>query len=793
MFPHPYFTHPAQQRREFATPSPSYSYPHPQSHQQFNFFPQPSPPTPTYDYSSIEEEERAALAHLRSIQRRREEAEAAAAREAAIAREAAARVEREAAIRTELARLERQRQIAQAIRAQQQAEEERRKRAYLEAIERKRAKLLNAQLAAQARRQAAIAAGQARRDEAEARRRACTQARCQRRSPPAAVPTTSRSSTPSAERNEWQELNNIFGPLFGLHLVPDAESPPLTTAETTFQPRSAPEQPKPEAQQSAPAPSAPASTEKKDKKEFPEDINKLLSQFLGLRVDPISESESSSSTNNAKAKDNGTPEGLNGLLGQFGLVFEPEASETEEKKDDTPAPAAPEKKKSTPVPSTSFNVAQPSTVATEKEEETPAQKEVPPFTSLLDQFTDLNPFLRDLLGNFEHALTEELTKKNKTGSKDCQGTCENRCAQSCGEACATEPAKKYKGKARAEGERKEGSKPVPAPTPASVPVSTPATVDSTDSTNSSSSITALDSIESQLESLRSSFTFPPRLSFAHSTSETVSPPLLFNKTNSAYHTQANSYLQLLLKADGISSNGDKEIRKRRKELVRKVEQEIEQLEKQKDEIWESVKAKRDNGEESESDEVDERSWSGSETTSVIGDNEHLQQDQNHEHEHEIEHVENKEEENEHKSYAEVAKPNAGNTSDNQNKEEAVPPVEGTASTIEQPFTPHGQSDVQPETSANDAQPESTPATDDQSKEEIEGYTISITFPTEVEPAQEQSSAPEPEEKKDNVEVEEKKEVEAETETQSKRGVTEEDKRSDKSARVETEEEGYELV
>ncbi|WVW81719.1 hypothetical protein I302_103715 [Kwoniella bestiolae CBS 10118] len=780
MFPHPYFTHPhpAQHRRAgFATPSPAYPHPHPGA-QQFNFFPSPPTPHASYEYASIEEEERAALAHLRSIQRRREEAEAAAAREAALAREAAARAEREVAIRAELARIERQQQVAQAIRAQQQAEEDRQKRAYLEAIERKRNEIVSAQLAARARRQAALAASQARREEAEARRQEaaayvearrqaalargreaeargrCAQGRCHRRS----APTSSSAPT---ERNEWQDLNNIFGPLFGFQLVPDAiaetDNTPTTTGETTSQTRTAPA----EAPTASPAPSPAPVAEKKDKREFPEDINNLLSQFLGLRVDPVSESGSSTSADKAKATGNGIPEGLNEFLGQFGLVFEPEST-SEEKKSETPVPVAtePAQEKSAPVASASTNIAQPATTSTAEEKIPSSQKDVPPFTSLLEHFTDVNPLLRDLLGNFEHALTDELTKKNKLQGEACQGACERQCARSC--------EKQDKGKARAEGERKEVPKSAPASTPA--PIDTPSTVESTDS---SSSITALDSIESQLDTLRSSFQFPAKLSFAHSTSESISPPLLFNKTNSAYHTQANSYLQLLLKADGITSNGDKEIRKRRKELVSKVEKEIENLEKQKDEIWKEVKAKRDNGEESEPDEVDERSWSGSETTSVAGDD-HIPE---HKEEVEVEHVEHSEDQqHDHKSYADVAKAHSTETVSGARAE--------PTSTADQP-TPTSAVDQRED--ANDSSAEQPP------KEETEGYTITVTFPNEVESVEQPQIESEEKEKK------EVKGEEGETTKEVVQPEQEQDKRSDKSARVETEEEeakeeeGYELV
>ncbi|WRT63643.1 uncharacterized protein IL334_000566 [Kwoniella shivajii] len=798
MYPHTYFNHPAasyQQRRGFATPS---SFPQASSHpaQQFNFFhpaPSPSPviPTPSvhhgYDYSSIEEEERAALAHLRALQRRREEAQAVtAAREAAIQAEAEARarIEREKAIRAELAQIERQNQIAQAIQFQQhaqaqaqaqaahhqrQVEQERRKRAYAEAIERKRAEILRAEI---------LRAQLAAQREAEVARQAC-QTRCQRRlvPPPPACPChrslrlidqdpmtdacnvdsrapTPRASTPTRPReNQWQDLNNLFGPLFGFQLVPELECN-NADAETTSQTKSTPtqsacEQPEAERHASstpapvlAPAAAAPASTaETKEKAQFPEDINNLLSRFLGLRVDPLSDGDSSSSID--RAKDNGIPKGLNEFLNQFGLVFEPEEQKAEAPPAAATAPsiasAAVDKEEAQPAPpaTTSSTPAPPAT--------TESSKEVPPFTSLLGQFADVNPFLRDLLGNFEHALSDELRKKDQPESKNCQ----QQCARSCEKQCA----RKDKGKARAEGERKEvprsNSTSAPTPTPA------PATTEPTETTDSSDSINALGSIESQLASLRSSFTFPDRLAFAQTTVNDFSPPLLFNKINSSYHAQAHALLQLLLKADGISSNGDKDVRRRRKEVVRAVEEEIEQLEKKRDNVWESIKEKRERGEESEPED-DTRSWteSSSSSASSVGDHEHLEDEH-------IEHAEEKvvgdgKQREQPKSYADIAK------STETSAEEDITPAPSTTES-------HPENHESPAESAQVSR-----------DEQQEGYTISVTFPSESESPAEPSQ-----------------EQQAEAAAQESPKVIEEDRKSDKSARVEdgdnVNEEGYEVL
>ncbi|WVF66448.1 hypothetical protein IAT40_001188 [Kwoniella sp. CBS 6097] len=818
---HPFFTAPAAppQRRAFGFATP----PAPQ-HPAHPFY--ASPPTarpfPSFEdandneYISLEEEERAAQAHLRSIQRRREEAQAHAA---AIAREAAiraeveaqararaqaqvqaqtrARAEREAAIRAELiSRIEREAEIQAAIKARQ-AEEERRKRAYLEAVERRRAEYVATQ-----RQREAIQ---------DAQRRACQQ-RCQRRlvapsspSPaPAAIsrppspcrcqrqqadtccaddrsarPTPARAQTPSHQA-EWQDFNNMLGSLFGFQLVPDNETQneketesqtktePSTTTTTTTNTATAVPAPV------TPAPVAESSSStiqaESNKESLPSNFNDLLSQFLGLRVDPLRESDSSSSIDQAKENGNAVPDGLNEFLSRFGLVFEPEQPEQPEEKKEaekTPAPAAKPAKTAPDAPATTEKkverpaspasapaVASSSSAPAQPAAESKQQQDVPPFTSLLGQYTEINPFVRDILGNLEQAFTEELRRKN--GNESARPSTTEKCGKRYETECKKTCARKDKGKARADGERKEVLKPTPAPAPTAVqpteaatPASTDATTESTDSTKS---ISALNSIESQLYGLQSSFTFPSKLAFAHTTPGDSAPSLLFNKVNSPYHAQAHALLQLLLKADSVSSNGDKDVRRRRKEVVRAVEQEIENLEKKRDGLWEQVKERREKGEESEPED-DGRSWTGS--SSSVGDHEHLEQDQEIEHVEEVDHIEtstrtesseNKDKSTEeHKSYADVAKATEGQ-------------VEHQA-----------ESDVARSQAAESSQ---QPEESDPVQPEPQGYTIEVTFPAE-------------DDKKADADVTEKNQSD------------EVEKKSDHSARVEdeeeTKEEGYEVL
>ncbi|WVR03438.1 hypothetical protein IAU60_000429 [Kwoniella sp. DSM 27419] len=722
MFPYtPYFGVPA-------SPATS-AYPHPGA-RGFATASQPQPPfyygLPTAasdDFATLQDEERAALAHLRAIQRRREEAESAAfAHQAAIRAEAEAR--REAAIRAELARAEREAQVKAMLRARQ-AEDERRQRAYFEFVEQKRLQ----QAAAQRQRQQAI----------EAQRQACA-ARCQRR------PSASAARSDDAE---WQNFNNLLGSLFGVSVSPDTE--PTTTTESE-QPKPATAQP--ELKQASAHPTTPATpaASTSAKEAFPEEINDLLGKFLGLRVDPLNKSDNTEITDNVK--DNGVPQGLNEFLNQFGLVFEPEQ---ESPKEESPATstaavaAAVAETESKPEPNvTSANASATASSSAPSAADKQKQQDVPPFTALLEQFADINPFVRDILGNIEHHFTDELRRKSDNGEDKPQ--CERRCAKPCQTACAA----KVKGKGRAEGERVEVPKSAPAPAPTAAPAQT----ETTESDTTSSSLSTLDSIESQLSTLQSSFTFPEKLAFAQTSQENSAAPLLFNKVNSSYHAQAHALLQLLLKADGVASNGEREVRKRRKQVVRAVEQEIENLEQKRDGLWEQVKERRQRGEESEPED-DGRSWT--EASSSVGDHEHLEQE--HEHEQDVEHIEH------------VTPAEDSTEPDTKDHTPAAVQVEdkqkqtSASADIPTETEPKSYADIAKASEGVEETSESTPVpapvtAAPSAEPEAEGYTISVTFPPEpAAPAEGSTEKPE------------------------------DQKAEDRSAKVqdETKEEGYEML
>lgn len=557
--------------------------------------------------TSIDDEERAAIAHLRSIQRRkeaerilREEAE----RERAIAelqvqreREAAiiARVQHEREIALARVKAEKEREYARYIaaiqaQAQAQAQQEERQRRVVEHQRR------------QQQRQYAIA--QARQQELEDRRRQCARHCAAKRAIAAAAPPAENRSTSDTDL-DLEGLNRFIGSLFGLQLedkVQDNKSKSTPATETT--PVSVEVGSKPTSVPAQPSEKPASATEQK--KEFPEAINNLLANFLGVRVEP--ESKLGQAVSNKVPEGlNKVPEGLNELLGQFGLEFVPDAPKAES----STSTDQEIKKQETPVAPVTASAPTPSSVAEEKKQlpaassgstAAPAPQAVPrhPFdlSELLSGQAGQNalpPFVRDILGNVELALKNERdqeVKQDKKGKGVAEGEKEVKTTP---KASTTAPAPTT-------------STPIPTPTPAQVPV--PVQKQEEDSKKTSTeSINKLESIESDIKLVRDSFTFPSDLSFSTQSTQDASPSLLFNKQNKPYHAQNNKLLQLLLQADGVASNGDKEVRRKRKQVVKLVEAELESLEKRRDEIWKIVKERREAGEESGHSSEDEgSSW-----------------------------------------------------------------------------------------------------------------------------------------------------------------------------------------
>ena len=440
------------------------------------------------------------------------------------------------------------------------------------------------------RRRLAIAAA-AERQQAiiDQRRRQCARHCAARQAKEAAPPAQATESN-----DEVEAFNRWIGSLFGLQLPTDSTSStttptekkdaPLVEKTNTSVPAPAPA-PAPVAATEKPtatAESAPASTAKEEKKpEFPEAINDLLSSFLGLRVEPESKL--------GEAVSNKVPEGLNEFLNQFGLEFFPDQAVKEEKKEVTE-------------PSTSTSTSSPAPASTSAPATAPAPAAGPSTTpqtqsrgpvdlaDFLNGTHGLPPFVRDILGNVELAF------KDRSGSNEVK---------------EKKSEVEGKGKGVAEGEKKVDPTPAPTPAPPPAPASAVTTDSDPEADNKKSiadSFTKLSSIETELAQAKESFTFPTSLSFSSTPSD--SPSLLFNKQNKPYHAQNNRLLQLLLQADGVASNGDREVRRKRKEIVKLVEGEIEKLEKKRDEYWNEVKERREQtGEISENE-----SWSTGSTS-----------------------------------------------------------------------------------------------------------------------------------------------------------------------------------
>lgn len=331
---------------------------------------------------------------------------------------------------------------------------------------------------------------------------------------------------------------------------------------------------------------------------FPENLNDLLTHFLGLRVDPTS-------SETKPTGDNAVPAGLNEFLSQFGMEFEPlahpvGAPTTEEKKDEPTVTA--KKVEFAPIE----KVAAPAPTASTSARPAPANAAPPayndasdhPLTSFLVSVTNLPPFVRDILQNVEVAFAESAKESLSKKEEEV-------------------PAKQDKGKGVAEGEKKSVQVPTtPAPVavqpaaPAAAPAQPTTDEPKSESETKSTSMTTLSSIASELDLVQKSFTFSTHLSFSTNPSLTESttssnspaPALLFNRTNRPYHSQNHKLLQLLLQADGIASAGDKEVPEVRKEVVKAVEGAIEGLEKRRDEVWKEVLERRERGDgEGESD------------------------------------------------------------------------------------------------------------------------------------------------------------------------------------------------
>lgn len=74
------------------------------------------------------------------------------------------------------------------------------------------------------------------------------------------------------------------------------------------------------------------------------------------------------------------------------------------------------------------------------------------------------------------------------------------------------------------------------------------------------------------------------------------PKLAFNSTNAPVHAYEDALMKLIIKLDGIESDGDSSIRDQRKRLVKRVEGELARLDE-----WKSTRVKQSRGERIDGD------------------------------------------------------------------------------------------------------------------------------------------------------------------------------------------------
>ncbi|KAG8698474.1 hypothetical protein FRC08_005888, partial [Ceratobasidium sp. 394] len=94
-------------------------------------------------------------------------------------------------------------------------------------------------------------------------------------------------------------------------------------------------------------------------------------------------------------------------------------------------------------------------------------------------------------------------------------------------------------------------------------------------------------ILSKFASLKSGFTFPPTLDFLPSPEgvSTPTPKLAYTPNNAPLHQYEHLLTGLLTQLDAVESYGDAEVRKTRKDAVKEIEKELEELDGKKVHEW----------------------------------------------------------------------------------------------------------------------------------------------------------------------------------------------------------------
>ncbi|CAE6416969.1 unnamed protein product [Rhizoctonia solani] len=131
------------------------------------------------------------------------------------------------------------------------------------------------------------------------------------------------------------------------------------------------------------------------------------------------------------------------------------------------------------------------------------------------------------------------------------------------------------------------------PTPSAEPTSHDTSESVTDTKAESSnqeadrSHSAISDILKSFSDLKASFTFPSKIDFLNSPedSEAVAPKLAYTPNNAPLHQYEHLLTGLLTKLDAVESFGQDSIRKARKDTVRLIEQELEELDVKKLQKW----------------------------------------------------------------------------------------------------------------------------------------------------------------------------------------------------------------
>ncbi|QRW10876.1 BAG domain protein [Ceratobasidium sp. AG-Ba] len=113
------------------------------------------------------------------------------------------------------------------------------------------------------------------------------------------------------------------------------------------------------------------------------------------------------------------------------------------------------------------------------------------------------------------------------------------------------------------------------------------TTESSEQVDSSPSRKAVSDILAKFSTLRSDFTFPTKLDFLPSPDgvSTPTPKLAYTPNNAPLHQYEHLLTGLLTQLDAVESYGDAEVRKARKDAVKEIEKELEELDVKKVQDW----------------------------------------------------------------------------------------------------------------------------------------------------------------------------------------------------------------